>query len=174
MKWMSLDQLLFFIILYYLKDNFIGENRMIIRVSEKNIQEAAKIHSLSWKDSHKEFCSKDFIEIHDIKKQKIYLKEEINTGKELYMLIEDYPVGIISIYKNIIENLYVLPKEQHKGYGTKLLLFAVNRCEPTVILWVLNNNKKAYSLYSKYGFKKTGRINKLSNNIMEIQMFLNL
>ena len=45
---------------------------MFIKVSEKNIQEAAEIHSLSWKDSHKA------------------LRKEIKFGKEVYMLTENY------------------------------------------------------------------------------------
>jgi hypothetical protein len=63
---------------------------MFIKVSEKNIQEAAEIHSLSWKDSHKAFCSKDFIEKHDAENQIEYLRKEIKFGKEVYMLTENY------------------------------------------------------------------------------------
>lgn len=143
---------------------------MLIRVSEKNIQEAAEIHSLSWKNSHKAFCSKDFIEKHNVENQIEYLRQEIEFGKEVYMLIENYSVGIVSIYGSLIENLYVLPKEQHKGYGTKLLLFAISKCKSQPILWILDNNERAYNLYYKYGFRKTGKINVLSDTISEIEM----
>ena len=116
---------------------------MIIKISEKNIQQAAEIHSITWQDSHKDFCSIRFIEQHNIQNQRIYLLNEINLGKEVFMLEEDYPVGIISIKNNLIENLYVLPDEQGKGYGTNLLLFAISKCKNEATLWVLSNNKRA-------------------------------
>lgn len=147
---------------------------MIIKVSENNIQQAAKIHSISWKDSHKDVCSIDFIKKHTIENQRIYLSDEINLGKDIFMLVEKYPVGIVSVKNNLIENLYILPDEQGKGYGTKLLLFAISKCKNEAILWILNNNKKAYRLYSKYGFNKTGKINILSDNISELEMKKNL
>lgn len=68
------------------------------------------------------------------------------------------------------EKLYILPSEQRKGYGTKLLLFAIEQCAGTPCLWVLDNNQRAYSLYSKYGFVPTGNIHKLSDSISEIEM----
>ena len=55
---------------------------MIIKVSEKNIQQAAEIHSISWKDSHKDFCNKESIEKHTVENQRIYLSAEERT-KEL-------------------------------------------------------------------------------------------
>lgn len=143
---------------------------MIIKVTEKNIQKAAEIHSISWKESHKEFCSIDFIEKHTVENQIKYLYNEINLGKDIFMMIENYPVGIVSIKDNLIENLYIIPSEQGKGYGTKLLLFAVSKCKDEPTLWILNNNKRAYKLYSKNGFNKTGKFNILSDSISEIEM----
>lgn len=147
---------------------------MIIQVSNETIEKAAEIHSISWKDSHKDFCSRDFIEKHSVEHQMTYLLNEIKFGKEIFMLLENYPVGIISIEDNLIENLYILPNEQGKGYGTKLLLFAISRCKDEAVLWILDNNKKAYKIYSKHGFYKTGSINILSDTISEIEMKKNL
>lgn len=143
---------------------------MIIKVSDKNIHKAAEIHSISWKDSHKDFCNRDFIEKHNIENQRIYLSNEIKLGKDIFMLVDKYPVGIVSVQDNLIENLYILPNEQGKGYGTKLLLFAISKCKNEAVLWILDNNKKAYKLYSKQGFHKTGNINILSDSISEIEM----
>lgn len=143
---------------------------MINIVNEDNILIAAEIHSISWKKSHESFCKKDFLEQHTTQHQKMYLCNEINLGKNLFMLIEDMPVGIVSVHNNLIENLYILPEEQHKGYGTQLLKFAIQQCKGTPTLWILDNNDKAYSLYSKYGFQKTGVSHKLSNNLSEIEM----
>jgi len=143
---------------------------MIIKVNDSNIACAAEIHSESWKQSHRSFCSKDFIERHTAEHQEIYLRNEIEAGKNLYMLIKDHPVGIVSVYGNSIENLYVLPEEQRKGYGTELLLFAMEQCPQTPTLWVLSNNPNAYSLYFKQGFRKTGKQHKLSETLFEYEM----
>jgi GNAT superfamily N-acetyltransferase len=143
---------------------------MIIEVSDDKITLAAKIHSESWKESHKSFCRIDFIEQHTVEHQEEYLRSEIKSGKKVYMLVETKPVGIVSVHESLIENLYILPNEQHNGYGTKLLLFAMQQCPGTPILWILENNHKAYSLYLKHGFRKTGRKNKLSENLSEIEM----
>lgn len=143
---------------------------MIVEVNEKNICYAARIHSESWKDSHKQYSSPEFVELHSIEHQEEYLRGEIHNGKNLYMLIEDKYIGIVSIKENLIENLYVVPNEQQKGYGTILLKFAVGKCTGTPTLWILESNIKAYNLYSKYGFHKTGKKNQLSTSIFEIEM----
>lgn len=143
---------------------------MIVEVNSGNITSAAKIHSESWQESHKGFCSIDFIERHTVERQEEYLRCEIKAGKKVYMLVKNSPVGIVSVHESLIENLYILPDEQHNGYGTKLLLFAMPQCSEVPTLWILENNQKAYSLYFKYGFRKTGRQNKLSENISEIEM----
>jgi GNAT superfamily N-acetyltransferase len=143
---------------------------MIIEVNEKNIFYAAEIHSKSWKDSHKQYCSPEFVELHSTEHQEEYLRDEICNGKNVYMLVEDKYIGIVSIKQNLIENLYIIPTEQRKGYGTLLLKFAVSKCKGTPTLWILENNMKAYNLYSKYGFHKTGKKNQLSEDIFEIEM----
>jgi ribosomal protein S18 acetylase RimI-like enzyme len=146
---------------------------MIVKVNDGSLMSAAKIHSESWKESHKSFCSTDFVEQHTAEHQENYLRGEIKAGKKVYMLVENRPVGIVSVYESLIENLYILPDEQNKGYGTKLLLFAMRRCPEAPTLWILGNNYRAYSLYSKYGFRKTGKQNKLSQNLSEIEMKCN-
>ena len=143
---------------------------MIVEVNGSNITFAAKIHSESWKESHKSFCSIDFIGQHTVERQEEYLRCEIKAGKKVYMLVENSPVGIVSVHESLIENLYILPDEQHNGYGTKLLLLAMQQCSEVPTLWILKNSQKAYSLYFKYGFRKTGRQNKLSKNLSEIEI----
>lgn len=46
----------------------------------------------------------------------------------------------------LIENLYILPDEQCKGYGTQLLEFAIQQCKGIPTLWILDINYIAYSL----------------------------
>ena len=142
----------------------------ITEVDEANIADAGRIHSESWKESHRSFCSAEFVEKHTPAAQVDFLRREMNTGKTIYMLIDNYPVGIVSVHDSIIENLYVLTSEQRKGYGSQLLHYAIQRCSGIPCLWILNNNEGAYRLYSMYGFQKTGRRKQLNDLLYEIEM----
>ena len=51
----------------------------------------------------------------------------MNSGSKCYMLVEDEPIGIVSVTGSLIEDLYILPQKQNKGYGTKLLQFAITK-----------------------------------------------
>ena len=127
---------------------------MIINVSSNNISDAAKVYMDSWKESHKEICSKEFIEKHDLEYMKEYLSEKLEHGYNIFIDYENVkPVGIIGI--NPIDEeiclLYVSPKFQQKGYGAKLLEYAINKCKNPYII-VLDTNKKAIDFYTKRGF----------------------
>ena len=143
-----------------------------VEVTELNIADAGRIHSESWKESHRSFCSAEFVEKHTPATQADFLRREMNTGKTIYMLIDNYPVGIVSVYGNLIENLYVLPSEQRKGYGSLLLDYAIRHCTGTPSLWILNNNEGAYRLYTKNGFKETGNRKQLNDTLYEMELSL--
>lgn len=143
---------------------------MIVKVNQNNIIDAAYIHSESWKESHHSFCSAEFVEAHTVERQRAYLEKEMHQGKAFYMLIKDIPVGIVSIHKNLIENLYVLPERQREGYGSELLKFAMEKCVETPTLWILNNNVLAENFYKRHGFVRTGIEKRLSDELSEIEM----
>ena len=145
---------------------------MIVAVDETNILQAAMVHSVSWQDSHHSFCSPDFIKLHTPEHQQEYLKVKMNSGSKFYMLVEDEPIGIVSVTDSLIEDLYIFPNKQNKGYGTKLLQFAIKKCTDTPTLWILENNVNAGRLYRRMGFKKTGRINAVTNGLNEIELSL--
>lgn len=145
---------------------------MIVRVTKQNVADAAKIHALSWQESHRAFCTPDFIAAHSAEKQTAFLLDEIAQGKHVFMLIEDRPVGVVSVWNDMIENLYILPGEQRRGYGTKLLNFALTRCVGMPTLWILDNNAGARRLYEKHGFRLTGRRNRITDTLSEEEMSL--
>ena len=142
---------------------------MIVKVTEDNLLDAARIHSISWQESHRSFCTEEFIELHDINHQKEYIEEKIKNGSQFAMLIKKEPVAVVSITDSLIEDLYVLPKHQNKGYGTELLDYAISQCKATPTLWILENNKGAERLYLRYGFKPTGNINSITDKLSEIE-----
>ena len=143
-----------------------------VEVTELNIADAGRIHSESWKESHRSFCSVEFVERHTPAAQTEYLRREMVNGKRVYMLIDEVPVGIVSVHESLIENLYVLPSEQRKGYGSQLLRYAIERCAETPVLWVLNCNEGAYRLYKKNCFKETGERKLHREALFEIEMRL--
>ncbi len=141
-----------------------------VEVSERNIADAGYIHSESWKESHREFCSAEFVEEHTPEAQADYLRKEIAVGKKVFMLLDSYPVGIVSVCVDVIENLYVLPSEQRKGYGTSLLHFAIRQCNGIPRLWILNTNEGACRLYLKNGFHITGKKKLLQRGMFEMEL----
>ena len=145
---------------------------MIISVDKTNLFQAAIIHSISWKESHRAFCTPDFIESHTPERQRDYLNKKMNSGTRIYMLVEEKPIGIVSVTNSLIEDLYVLPNMQNIGYGTKLLQYAIDQCTDTPTLWILENNTKAERLYHRMSFRKTGRKNSITGGIDEIEFAL--
>ena len=146
---------------------------MIQPVTEKDLAQAAAIHSESWIDSHKEICFPEFLAIHTPERQKRYLESEIAKGARLYLLTEEKPVGIVSVRGSLIENLYVLPGEQNKGYGTRLLSFAIGQCTDCPTLWILSTNTGARRLYERNGFQATGNVVQHSGGLYELELRLN-
>ncbi len=145
---------------------------MIISVNKTNLIQAATIHSISWKESHRAFCSPDFIESHTPDRQWDYLGNKMNSGTKVYMLVEEKPIGIVSVTNSLIEDLYVLPDMQNMGYGTKLLQYAIDQCTGTPTLWILENNVNAERLYQRMGFVRTGRRNSITSGLVEIEFEL--
>lgn len=153
------------------KKDFV-EVSVIIPVDKTNLLQAATIHSISWKESHRAFCTPDFLELHTPDRQREYLSSKMSNGTKIYMLIDEGPVGIVSVTNSLIEDLYVLPEFQNMGYGTKLLQYAVCKCADTPTLWILENNTRAEKLYCRMGFKKTGKRNPITDGLDEIEFAL--
>lgn len=139
-------------------------------VTEANIPAAAEIHAESWRESHRSFCSPAFIEAHTIETQIDYIRKELSQGKVFYLLYSDSPKGIVSLLENRIENLYVHPSQQRKGYGTQLLHYIEGLYCDNPTLWVLNNNHTAISFYRREGYEFTGNRRELRSDLAELEM----
>ncbi len=145
---------------------------MILPVTRQNIHQAARIHCESWKESHKELCSAAFLAAHTPQRQKSYLEAEAARGAQLYMLVDRKPVGIVSVRGCQIANLYVLPGEQNKGYGSQLLAFALSKCQGPPCLWVLSSNLRAQEFYRRKGFCPTGAVVRHTDTLCELEFRL--
>lgn len=145
---------------------------MIVPVNLSNIDQAARIHAVSWQASHRAFCAAAFLALHTPEHQKQYLLGKMQNGSRVFMLIDTEPAGVVSVIGSLIEDLYVLPEMQNRGYGTALLKFAVAQCAETPTLWILENNTGAELLYTRLGFQKTGRTNAITEKLAEIEFVL--
>ncbi|MBR2571614.1 MAG: GNAT family N-acetyltransferase [Clostridia bacterium] len=143
---------------------------MILAVDETNLSQAAAIHAISWKESHRSFCTPDFVAEHTPERQREYIRRKMNCASRFFLLMEDGPAGIVSVRGNLIEDLYVLPDRQRRGCGTKLLRFAMEQCAGIPVLWILENNADAKRLYHKMGFRETGRIRTAARGLDEIEL----
>ena len=87
------------------------------------------------------------------------------------MLVEDIPVGVISVRESLIEDLYILPDKQKMGYGTKLLRYAIEQCTGIPTLWILENYFNAKRLYHKMGFQRNRlEVNAITEGMDEIEL----
>jgi len=144
----------------------------IVPVTPENLPQAGYVHALSWQESHRGVCSPAFIAAHTPERQANMLRQAMDSGKQLFLLTDSNPIGIVSVDINLIEHLYVLPERQGQGYGSRLLTFAIERCHGTPTLWVLNSNERARRFYERRGFHPTGVTKPLSDALFEMQMCL--
>ena len=93
----------------------------------------------------------------------------MKNGSRIFLLLGGEPAGIVSVTGNLIEDLYVLPAFQNRGYGTLLLRWAVKQCIGTPTLWILENNQRAARLYRREGFTETGRRNRITDGLDEVE-----
>lgn len=146
---------------------------VIVDVDAKDVARAGEIHARSWQESHRAFCAPEFVAMHTPERQARYLREKMEKGSRVYMLLADgVPMGVVSVTGSLIEDLYVLPEGQNRGYGTALLRHAIAQCAGTPTLWILENNHRAARLYRRMGFCETGRSNAITESINEIELAL--
>lgn len=96
----------------------------------------------------------------DIKPYNWYSDDEaiIKKADDIFLLIEKGKfIGSVAVYCNEIDDLFVNIKETKKGYGRKLLLWAVKHIREKndlpITLHVAEWNKGALKLYEDAGFK---------------------
>ena len=144
---------------------------MIQLVDKHTLQQAAEIHAIAWRESHRSICSEEFIALHTTERQIGYLQRKMESGADIYLLFNSGKgVGVVSVQDSLIGDLYVLPEEQRKGYGAMLLRIAVEKCTDVPTLWVLDNNQNAIRLYERAGFYLTGAKNRMSDTLAELEM----
>ena len=98
-----------------------------------------------------------FIALKDCYKDEELFDSTIYVGE-----FNDITLGFVAFDKNEITWLYVDPLYFRKGFGRKLLEFALKNTKKPARVTVLNNNFRAIDLYKSLGFEvveeKKGKI----------------
>lgn len=133
---------------------------MIVPVNEENLKAASAVYMLSWRSSHKDICSAEFVQKHDEEYMKAFFSEKIKKGYKIFLCLHGQdPVGTVGISPDDeLCLLYVLPEEQGKGFGSELLNYALSLCK-NPWLTVLETNRKAIKFYEKRGFSRFDETN---------------
>ena len=85
-------------------------------------------------------------------------REELQENKNNIFIYEknDIIIGSVSVYGNEIDDLFVAAEYRNKGFGLKMLRFAIafiqKRNADKIILHVADVNKAALSMYLNNGF----------------------
>lgn len=85
--------------------------------------------------------------------------DELGDKKEKIFILKenDELIGSVAIVEGEIDDLIVNPKYQGKGYGKKILLYAINKMQilkvEKITLHVAKWNEKAVRIYENNGFK---------------------
>ena len=83
---------------------------MIIPVDQTNLSEAAAVHAAAWRDSHRAFCTPEFIEQHTTERQAAYLQRKLDAKSRIFLLVEDEPKGVVSVTGTVRERDNKNPK----------------------------------------------------------------
>ena len=135
----------------------------IERVNEENFSQAAEIYTVSWRESHREVCSPEFLKLRDCTG---YLWKKIDR---LYVISDPEPVGVFCLHEGMFSDLYIHPGKMRKGYGSACLKYAIAQCGQ-MRLTVLSSNQSAIALYQKLGFHFTGNDFQRKENLWEREM----
>ena len=80
------------------------------------------------------------------------VKKDLNYRKYNIIMFNNEIAGCLLRKKNIIEEIYIIPKYRNIGIASEVIQDIINLYKETY-LWVFKNNKEAIKLYKRLGFK---------------------
>ncbi len=123
----------------------------------------SKIYVKSWKYAYRDILPQDYL--NSISEGEWVTHLSNPNRKTLLCLENDIVVGTSSFSNSRLEqfegwgeiiSIYLLPEYMGKGYGKRLIEFAVSELKKlrysNIYLWVLEKNVKARHFYEKAGF----------------------
>ena len=135
----------------------------IMRVSDVDFPIAVNVYRKSWRESHRDVCTPEFLENRD------YSGYLMKIQKDLFGIFDSELVGVFSLAGDNFGNLYIHPNYWRKGYGTACVQYAMEQ-NSKLRLTVLSTNTEAIRLYQKMGFRLTGNDILLREGLYEREM----
>ena len=137
-------------------------------------KEISRIYEESWKCAYKGIIPQSYLD--SIPEGRWAEKLDNPEWNTLVCTVDGKIIGTSSFCKSRfrqyegfgeIISIYFLPEYIGKGYGAKLLEYAVSELEKLgynkIFLWVLEDNTRAVNFYERFGFIRTTDI--LNDNI---------
>ena len=142
------------------------------------------VHQLDWDNICKIHDKARILELEEsapkeafVSLQNCYKEEKLFDSIILVAEKDNELVGFIAFTNEEITWLYIDPKFFRKGYGKKLLSFALSKILRPVKVTVLINNIRAINLYKGLGFtidrKQQGKIPLTNIEVTSLRMVLN-
>lgn len=144
------------------------KNFEIHRATVDDADDIGYVHAKSWQSAYEKILPKEFLIDFTPQKRSEFFKRIIPIRPEEYYIgyLGYNPIGMLIIGKTVDEDvkpnigeimaLYLLEEYWGKGYGKSLMEFGIKRLSELsyndIILWVLEDNKRARNFYEKYGF----------------------
>ena len=132
---------------------------MIHKASQDDIPVISLIAKLSMEDAYKDILRP---EVQGSFLQDYYNKDRVGEfieHNDVYIIDNDegFNVGFLSVQRNLNEceiiALYILPKYQNQGLGSKLLQFAIaQHTHCTLFIDIESRNIPSQKFYAKHGF----------------------
>jgi GNAT superfamily N-acetyltransferase len=107
-------------------------------------------------------------------------REELETIQWVAAMYGDDPAGIAKVVdypaedpRLHLESMWVTPRYRRRGIGNRLLqeaeAFTRSKGQQRLGLWVLEGNQAARKLYLNAGYRPTGRLGKIMNELNETE-----
>jgi len=91
-------------------------------------------------------------EVHSTQEVQVYFSQLLDSQECWVAEIEGEVVGFSVLKDGWLDHLYVAPKFQNLGAGSKLLEIAKTRSPASLELWAFQGNLRAREFYAKNGF----------------------
>jgi ribosomal protein S18 acetylase RimI-like enzyme len=145
----------------------------IIRATLNNVNDIGYVHAMSWKKAYQGIVPQPYLDQLTPESRSAFFKKVISiSNHEFYLAyLSELPIGMMSIGKSRDDDLddhvgevsaiYLMSDYWGKGYGRRMMDFAVNRLKnqsyQAVTLWVLEDNHRARTFYEKFGYVFDGK-----------------
>lgn len=128
---------------------------MIILATEKELNTIINIVRATIDEVYPHYYPAGAVEFFKNHHNEADILKDIRDGNVYLMTEAEEYVGTVTIKENEIKRLFVLPGNQHRGYGRTLLDFAENRIAEKYAEVQLDSSFPAKAIYLKRGYIAT-------------------